>query len=136
MSHLAPCPACNRHVGTGENICPFCSTALPEAFRRQPGPVFPRGRVGRAAMAAAAAALLGAGACSGTLAGDASVADGSTSDANGGAGGTAGSGGTTGTGGTSGTGGSLPSIDARPGVDGILIYGAPPLPADAESTDP
>lgn len=149
MSHLAPCPACNRHVGTSEDVCPFCATLLPDAFRRQPGPVFPRARVGRAAMAAAAAALLGAGACSGTLARDASVGDGSVSDANGGSdgsggtGGTTGSGGTTGTGGSSGAGGSVPSIDARPPFDAITfeaipIYGAPPPPDGAfpESTDP
>ena len=146
MSHLAPCPACSRHLSTGEDVCPFCSIALPEAFRRQPGPVLPRGRLGRAAMAAAAAALMGAGACSGTLGTDASVDDGPTSDANGGAGGaggTTGGGGTTGTGGSSGAGGSVPSIDARPPFDAIPfdaipIYGAAPPPDSGfpESTEP
>jgi hypothetical protein len=97
-------------------------------------------------MAAAAAALMGAGACSGTLGADASVDDGPTSDANGGAGGagvTTGSGGTTGTGGTTGAGGSVPSIDARPPFDAVTfeaipIYGAPPPPAGGfpESTEP
>ena len=29
---LAPCPSCSRHVKTAESRCPFCRTALPEAF--------------------------------------------------------------------------------------------------------
>ena len=31
MSFLRPCPACDRHVGSEESACPFCSAALPEA---------------------------------------------------------------------------------------------------------
>jgi hypothetical protein len=64
MSCLAPCPGCNRHVGTDETACPFCSAALPESFRCQPRRQ-PRGRLSRAAMVAAGAALLGAEACGG-----------------------------------------------------------------------
>ncbi len=33
MSHLVPCPACNRHVDVTERACPFCASALPAAFR-------------------------------------------------------------------------------------------------------
>ena len=64
MSHLAPCPACNRHVDVAERACPFCATSLPVAFRAQP-PLIPlRGRLGRAALMAAGATLMGAAACS------------------------------------------------------------------------
>jgi hypothetical protein len=63
MSCLSPCPGCNRHIGTDETACPFCSSALPDSFRCQPRPQ-PRGRLSRAAIVAAGAALLGAEACS------------------------------------------------------------------------
>jgi len=64
MSCLAPCPACNRHVATDETACPFCAAALPDSFRdalscRKPL----RGRLSRAAMVVAGAALAGAEAC-------------------------------------------------------------------------
>ncbi len=64
MSHLAPCPACNRHVDVGESACPFCAAALAESFRGQPQPSPPARRLGRAALMAAGATLMGAGACS------------------------------------------------------------------------
>ena len=64
MSHLAPCPACNRHVDVAESACPFCATALPAAFRAQQPPAPPRARLGRAALMAAGATLMGAAACS------------------------------------------------------------------------
>src|SRR5262245_48253338 len=64
MSCLAPCPGCNRHIGTDETACPFCSATLPDSFRCQPRPQ-PRGRLSRAAMMAAGAALLGGTACAG-----------------------------------------------------------------------
>ena len=64
MSHLAPCPACNRHVDVAESACPFCATVLTPSFRaaRSLGPT-PR-RLGRAALMTAGAALMGAAACS------------------------------------------------------------------------
>ncbi|HEY2594111.1 MAG TPA: hypothetical protein VGK33_09445, partial [Chloroflexota bacterium] len=64
MSHLAPCPACNRHVDIAERACPFCATALPAAFRGQQRPAPLRGRLNRAALMAAGATLMGAAACS------------------------------------------------------------------------
>jgi hypothetical protein len=67
MSCLAPCPACNRHVATEESTCPFCSAALPDSIRCQPRPR-PRGRLSRAAMLAAGAALIGTEACSSAVA--------------------------------------------------------------------
>ena len=61
MSSLVPCPGCNRHVRSDETSCPFCQAALAP---RQPcvggcsGPT--AARLGRAALVAAGAALLGA----------------------------------------------------------------------------
>jgi hypothetical protein len=63
MSHLAPCPACNRHVDVVETACPFCAAALPDALRGRLTPQ-PARRLSRAAMMAAGATLIGAGACS------------------------------------------------------------------------
>ena len=63
MGCLSPCPGCNRHIGTDETACPFCSSALPDSFRCQPRSQ-PRGRLSRAALMAAGAALLGGEACS------------------------------------------------------------------------
>jgi hypothetical protein len=60
MSCLAPCPACNRHVSAHDAACPFCAAALPETFRCQPARVAPSGRLSRAAMIAAGAALMSA----------------------------------------------------------------------------
>ena len=60
MSHLAPCPACHRHVDVAETTCPFCAAALAESFRRPPAAVAPPRRLSRAAMMAAGATLLGA----------------------------------------------------------------------------
>jgi len=63
MSCLAPCPACTRHVSTHETACPFCAAALPATFRCQPARVAPPGRLSRAAMIAAGAALVTVQAC-------------------------------------------------------------------------
>ena len=38
MSHLAPCPACNRHVDVAETVCPFCAAALARSFSAPPRP--------------------------------------------------------------------------------------------------
>lgn len=66
MSCLAPCPTCNRHLSTHETACPFCAAALPESFRCQPARVVPSGRLSRAAMIAAGAALVTVQACAGS----------------------------------------------------------------------
>jgi hypothetical protein len=60
MSDLRPCPRCRRHVRIDERACPFCAAAL------APGapPVLPVGRLTRAAVFSAGAALAGA-ACGG-----------------------------------------------------------------------
>jgi hypothetical protein len=63
MSCLAPCPACDRHVSAHETACPFCAAVLPETFRCQPARVLPPGRLSRAAMIAAGAALVTVQAC-------------------------------------------------------------------------
>ena len=63
MSCLAPCPACNRHVSSDETACPFCSAALPDSFRCQPVRQRAGGRLSRAGLLAAGAALIGAEAC-------------------------------------------------------------------------
>lgn len=66
MTQFAPCPACNRHVTTDEAECPFCAATQPGSFwLRAPLPASP-GRLSRAAMLAAGAALLGACASSKT----------------------------------------------------------------------
>jgi hypothetical protein len=67
MSCLAPCPACKRHVATDETTCPFCAAALPDSFRDAVLCRKPRGRLGRAAMVVAGAALVGAEACSNSI---------------------------------------------------------------------
>jgi hypothetical protein len=64
MSNFVPCPACNRHVLSAETACPFCTTALPESLRLQIPAPRPPGRLSRAALLAAGAALMGAEACS------------------------------------------------------------------------
>jgi hypothetical protein len=63
MTCLAPCPACGRHVAVDAAACPFCSAPLPESFRRDHVCQRSPGRLSRAALVAAGAALLGAEAC-------------------------------------------------------------------------
>jgi hypothetical protein len=145
MSHLAPCPACNRHVDVAEGACPFCATALPASFRAQP-PLIPlRGRLSRAALMTAGAALMGAAACSSNDAIGVEKKDATPSydgpralPAYGappivvvGTGGTGGDGGNVGTGGAISTGGTDGATDGAPARDAsqdrtiIAIYGAP-----------
>ncbi len=62
MSELVPCPCCRRHVRAAETACPFCACALPE-HQGTSAASKPRGRMNRAALFAAGAALLGAAAC-------------------------------------------------------------------------
>src|SRR5690606_5822960 len=132
MSHLVPCPSCQRHVRTHEVSCPFCGAPLDlsgVAPRR-----LPPARLGRAATLAFGT-LLGASAlvtgCGGSTedSGDEEAQAGDSSDSGGMDGGLGGdtstggwavgpvygapaaggaqvSGGTTGSGGTPGTGGT------------------------------
>jgi hypothetical protein len=60
MSHLVPCPECNRHVRVTETACPFC--ALPLDLGASPEPQLPRTRLSRAATFAFGATLVSASA--------------------------------------------------------------------------
>lgn len=53
---LAPCPGCRRHVRVAEATCPFCRSDL-EGLAARPDRDF--GRLGRAALFAAAALVAG-----------------------------------------------------------------------------
>lgn len=151
MSHLAPCPTCNRHVDVAESACPFCATALPVAFRARQPPAPLRGRLGRAALMAAGATLMGAAACSSNdaIGGTDAATDrpAVTKDASEdrgfvafygapfpGAGGASATGGTNGTGGATGGGGATGAggttkRDAGEDRSVVAIYGAA-TPAD------
>lgn len=127
MSELVPCPGCHRHVRVRETGCPFCACALPEREASAPAPK-PRGRMSRAALFAAGAALLGTAACApiygtpapayGAPAPDASAdstdAKNMTGDASGGDDANADPDATTGT------------ADGSVSEMGTLIYGSPP----------
>jgi hypothetical protein len=66
MSHLIPCPECNRHVRQTEPNCPFCAAKL--ALANTPPPPMPATFIGRAALFTFSATLAGAtalSACSG-----------------------------------------------------------------------
>jgi hypothetical protein len=124
MTELVLCPACKRHVRTTEEICPFCSAAVPLDVRQAPQPPpLPRG-LSRARVFALNAALAtgvataaagmacentstsadgSAGAGGSAVGGDAGQAPGGASGSGGGTGG-AGTGGT----GSGGTGGVQP----------------------------
>jgi hypothetical protein len=165
MSQLLPCPACHRHVDTNEAACPFCGVVLPEAFRAGRPLVPPPRRLGRAALMAAGATLVGAAACSGNDAignGPMDAAMTRTTGTGGesvvaayGAplptGGTSGTAGSTGAGGSVATGGTSGSTDSgtdaatdageKPGDAGrdrgvIAIYGAAPFPTGPSTIDP
>jgi len=61
--HLQPCPSCARHVRASSLACPFCTTALDDAFRSKPARGLPKQRLGRAATFAFGAALAASSAC-------------------------------------------------------------------------
>jgi hypothetical protein len=66
---LIPCPSCDRHVFADASACPFCTARLesregPPRATASPGPR----RLGRAALLAAGAALVGAAACDSSIA--------------------------------------------------------------------
>jgi hypothetical protein len=96
MTHLVPCPSCQRHVRAGEGSCPFCAVSLELAA--MPPPRLPRSRLGRAATFAFGATIAGLTSLS-------ACSDGEDDDGSGGGAGVTGSGGASGAGG-SGTGGS------------------------------
>jgi hypothetical protein len=62
MSQLLPCPNCHRHVRVEDPRCPFCEATLPVPRITASGRELPRGRVGRIAVLAAGATLMGAAA--------------------------------------------------------------------------
>lgn len=111
MSHLVPCPSCSRHVRASETACPFCGDAID--LSASPAPAEPRSRLGRVAIFAFGATLIGA---------TSMVACGGDSDDgdDGGTGGTIGSGGSSGKSGTGGSAGA-PSGSGAVGP----VYGAP-----------
>lgn len=55
MSHLVPCPGCERHVRAHEASCPFCSVELD--FADLQPPTLPGTRLSRAALFAFSATL-------------------------------------------------------------------------------
>jgi hypothetical protein len=61
MNQLLPCPHCSRHHRVCEPVCPFCGGPLP-ACKAAPPPQA-RGRMNRATLFAAGAALLGGTNC-------------------------------------------------------------------------
>jgi hypothetical protein len=62
MSQLRPCPHCSRHHRVCEPVCPFCGVTLPQC-KGAPSPGASRGRMSRATLFAAGAALLSGAAC-------------------------------------------------------------------------
>jgi len=56
---LRPCPECRRHVRLDESACPFCAAALAPAAP----PALPVGRLTRAAVFTAGAALAAGAGC-------------------------------------------------------------------------
>jgi hypothetical protein len=56
--HLAPCPACGRHVRVSEHACPFCTAELGDSLRAAPGPRPITSRLGRAALFALGASSM------------------------------------------------------------------------------
>ena len=121
MNHLLPCSECQRHVRALEPRCPFCDAELD--LSHSPAPVLPSRRLGRAALFAFGATLIGA-----TTIG---CGDSDESTGTGGAGSEAGGGGSSGSAGaTGGTAGEpiAPAYGAVPPDDGgdRPLYGAAP----------
>lgn len=157
MSHLLPCPACNRHVTASEVVCPFCAAVLPESFRASGSLIPAPRRLGRAALMAAGATLVGAAACSSNDAIGGGTKDAAPKydapvpvpaygislprDANFGSGGTTGAGGGVATGGTGGSTDAATDASEKPSDAGrdrgvIAIYGAAPFPVGPSASDP
>jgi len=121
MSHLAPCPSCQRHVRASDAACPFCGAATVVPGGGASALSGLRGRLSRAALFAAGATLIGMSACT-----DSKCADLSCTGAGGfGGGGAAGASGTGGTsaGGTTGQAGGGGTNDA--GTDAVTPTDGP-----------
>lgn len=114
MSHLVPCPSCNRHVRATEMECPFCGDLVDLAT--SPAPALPSSRLGRAATFAFGATLIGATSMM-ACGGDSDDGD------DGGTGGTVANGGSSGKAGTGGSAGAPNSTGATGAV--APAYGAP-----------
>jgi hypothetical protein len=114
MSHLVPCPSCNRHVRASEAECPFCGDVVD--LGTSPAPALPTSRLGRAATFAFGATLIGATSMM-ACGGDSDDGD------DGGTGGTVASGGSSGKSGTGGSAGAPNSTGATGAV--APAYGAP-----------
>ena len=61
MSQLRACPHCGRHHRVCETVCPFCAGSLPAC--EAASSTTRRGRMSRAMLVAAGAALLGGAQC-------------------------------------------------------------------------
>src|SRR3954467_8631752 len=125
MSTLTPCPSCNRHVRVGDVACPFCGAAVavaPSPAASGPGL---RGRLGRAALFAAGATLMGLSACTDSKCAHLTCSAGAAGVSGGGTGGTTGVGGTSGAAGSGGGAGQDAGTDAVSPTDGpVAIYSA------------
>jgi hypothetical protein len=64
QSHLAACASCGRHVRVSESTCPFCRSALTDAFRATPARQASRVRLARAALFALGTGVPLTAACS------------------------------------------------------------------------
>ena len=139
MSHLVPCGSCQRHLQVTEERCPFCGVERSPEQRSSAPPPLPNRRLGRAALFAFGATLMGA-ACSSSSSGSDAGKDTQATDGAAGTGGTgsggSGSGGA-GTGGVTSDGGGDAKDGAvdRGGTGGVAppygitpLYGAPALP--------
>jgi hypothetical protein len=118
MSQLTPCRSCQRHVRVTDDRCPFCGVELSAEQRASAPRPLPGRRLGRAALFAFGATMVGAAACSdGSGGGKDASTDTPAADGSAGKGGSGGTGGQGGSGG-SGTGGSGGSADGGSGGSG------------------
>jgi hypothetical protein len=134
MSHLVPCPDCGRHVRVHEAECPFCAASLNLAAT--PPPVLPKRRLGRAALFAFGATLVGITAIGCGDSDDGGGTGGSSGSAgssgSGGSAGSAGSAGSGGSAGTAGTGGSAGAAGSAGFAGAGALYGVPPDDAGSQ----
>jgi hypothetical protein len=71
MPIFVPCPACARHIATGESLCPFCASPVPNDLASRAVPPASRRLNRQALFAFAATAIavngLAATSCSGNV---------------------------------------------------------------------
>ena len=134
MTHLVPCPSCERHVRASETTCPFCGSTVD--LSGVPPPALPNRRLGRAALVAFGATIA-AGVATTSCGGDTDEpgrgGSGGSAAGGGGAGGSGGTGGN-GSGGGS-TGGSAGSSTGGSGGDGGSVGPVYGVPADSGPPD-